>query len=198
MCVHNALFDQRGQNMLTVQILYTVKYLITKLRLWHPWVCFRRRQLFAYNVSEGKRTKARSQYIYQMIKKWKKKSFIWKATPLLQVWFVGVFVALRPSTFCGIHDVKRKVVWSNLNQNTLPLSCPTDYNDKSKILENNPEIVSMLKRGNGDGRDFFLLLLLLLFCFTGRITLTPQDTHESNNKPASRQNKCNANKQSSE
>lgn len=52
-----------------------------------------------------------------------------------------VTVLICGSLFCteafnlfGIHDLKRKVVWNNSNQNTLPLSCPTDYNNKSKIL----------------------------------------------------------------
>lgn len=76
----------RGPNMSTVQILYTVKHLITKLRLGHSWLCFRRQHLFAYKYIRRKENKTLKQKNLSNKHKGEKKNcFIWKATPLLQV-----------------------------------------------------------------------------------------------------------------
>lgn len=94
--------------MSTVQILYTVKHLITKLRLWHWWVCFRRRRLSAYECTRRKEDKTLITMYLSSDQKEENVSF-WKATSLLQAWFVGLFVALRPSTYLAFMMWKEKL-----------------------------------------------------------------------------------------
>lgn len=177
--------------MSTVQILYTVKHLITKLRLWHWWVCFRRRRRLSAYKCIWKIHRDQGFVLLPSNHQKEENVSFWKATSLLLAWFVGLFVALRPSTYLAFMMWKEK--WSETTQIKthchfhVPQTTKTNRKYSQWKQPRNSFYVSMAVM---DLTFFFFLL----FCFTGHIMLTPRDTHESNNKPASRQNKCNANK----